>query len=237
MKGVSFIDRTINAGLPMDMLGRNLFEATEIKKLYLEEIPGSIFVTIDREGKKVKEVPFPTGDYKPSVELIKKNDAFYHSVVDSTAGAQGSYLQLITADLTVKMKAEVTVKENAVAHIPKEKIPWNELAQWARTHPKEFPEQQRFYVRTALLANVAKTIFHEVSANAQVNGGMAFGAGGKIYATDASTVTMNLAYIGVDLLHVDDVQDISPGKVPLYGDYRIIRNRIFEEVYWSKKPN
>jgi len=102
--------------------------------------------------------------------------------------------------------------------------------------PRQFPEQERFFVQTALLSTISKTTFSEVSSRATVDGGMAFGAGGKVYATSKATETTNRAYIGTHLLPVDDIAGYPPSPAPgaPLKDYRAKRSFIFNRCEWPQ---
>jgi hypothetical protein len=211
--GVKFIDRNINLKLSDEMLGTSLFKDTEILKRHLEDIPGYIAVD-DGSGTLQAVFPLQTNGYKPSVTPIRDDKAFYHSVIDQSAGIQGSYLAILSADLGTKHTAEVTITETAEAYIPKENVPWQAIAQWAKTNPPR-PGEKRFYVQGALLSTVSKTTYVEISANATVDGGTAFGAKGKVYATDKTTQTSNYAFIGTHLIDVDKIPYTPPGVMRL----------------------
>jgi hypothetical protein len=228
--GVTFADRVINQPLSTDMLGRSVVKDTEILKRHLEEIPG--YIVVDGGNGDLEPVVPVLIDYTPPVTAITGEEAFYHSIIDRTAGAQGSYLQLITASLDIKYKAEVTITETAEAFIPKANVPWVKIAQWATDHPP-VQGQKRYYVQGALLSTVSSTVYGEVSANANVDGGAAFGAGGKVYATDKTTQTTNRAYIGVHILDVDKVRDNPPRDVRILSERDnpyAVRGRIFNSL-------
>jgi hypothetical protein len=141
----------------------------------------------------------------PKVAMLSDDQAFYHSIVDFNAGVQGSYLQLITADLDVKSKAEVTIRESSECFVTKDKVPWDKIKEWAAAHPP-VPGQKRYFIQGALLSTITKTVYTEVSSNARVDGGAAFGAGGKVYATNKSTETRNLSCIGVHLIDLENIR-------------------------------
>jgi hypothetical protein len=207
--GIKFRDRDINLKLSDEMLGRSLFKDSEILKRHLEEIPGYIAVD-DGSGTLQAVLPLQTNGFIPPVTPIKDEKAFYHSFIDQSAGVQGSYLAILSADLSTKQTAEVTITETAEAYIPRDKVPWQAIAKWAKDNPPP-PGEKRYYVQGALLSSVAKTIYVEVSANATVDGGSAFGAKGKVYATDKSTQTSNFAFIGTHLIDADKIPYIPPG--------------------------
>jgi len=222
--GVKFRDRDINLKLSPEMLGVSLFKDTEILKRHLEEIPGYIAVD-DGSGNLRAVLPLQTSGYMPPVVPIKDDKAFYHSIIDQTAGVQGSYMSILSADLSTKQTADVTITETAEAYIPRDKVPWQAIANWAKANPAP-PGQKRYYVQGALLASVSKTIYVEVDTNATVDGGAAFGAKGKVYATDKTTQTSNFAFIGTHLLDVDMIAQNPPVGVPK-GNYEIKKGLIF----------
>jgi len=209
--GVKFLDRDINIKLSQEMLGTSVFKDTEILKRHLEEIPGYIVIE-DSAGNLVPAAPLQPQGYTPAVTPISDEQAFYHSVIDSTAGAQGSYLSILSADLDVKSKADVTIAETAEAFIPRENVPWTQIAAWGRAHPPAVAGQKRYNIQGALLSTVSKTIYVEISSSATVEGGAAFGASGKVYATDKQTQTSHFAFIGTHLLDVDAIAQNPPGN-------------------------
>jgi len=152
--GVKFTDRNINAKLSDEMLGISLFKDTEILKHHLDEIPGYIAVD-DGSGTLQAVMPLQPNGYKPPVTPIRDENAFYHSVIDQSAGAQGSYLAILSADLSIKQTAEVTITETAEAFIPREQVPWQAISQWAKNHPAR-PGEKRYYVQGALLSKYCK---------------------------------------------------------------------------------
>jgi hypothetical protein len=218
-QGVKFLDRNINLKLSEEMLGRSLFTDTEILKRHLEEVPG--YIAVDKGNGTLEAVlPLQTGGFIPPVTAITDDKSFYHSVIDQTAGAQGSYLSILSVDLTAKQTAEVLIKEAAEAWIPRDKVPWQAIAEWGRNHPPR-PGEKRFYVQGALLSTVSKTVCTEISANATVDGGIAFGAKGKVYGSDKNTQTSNHAYIGTHLLDVDAIVANPPTRIPQKGEYEV----------------
>jgi hypothetical protein len=206
--GVKFTDRVINQPLSLDMLGRNIVVDTEIMKRHLEEIPG--YIVVDDGTGKLDPVAPILDTFTPPVTPITDEKAFFHGIIDSNWGGGGSYLTLVSGGLDVKRKAEVTITETAEAYIPKGNVPWQKIVQWATQHPPSSQGQKRYYVQGALLSTISRTVYTEVSANATVAGGAAFGAEGKVYATDKTTETTNFAYIGVHLLDVDKIKDNPP---------------------------
>ena len=226
--GVRFHDRDINMQLSSEMLGVSLFKDTEILKRHLEEIPGYIAVD-DGSGNLQAVLPLQTGGYRPAVVPIKDDKAFYHSVIDQSAGMQGSYLAILSADLNTKQVADVTITETAEAFIPGYKVPWQEIVKWAKANPAP-PGQKRYYVQGALLSGVSKTIYVEVNTNATVDGGAAFGAKGKVYASDKTTQTSNFAFIGTHLLDIDLIAKNPPfGKTVSKGVYEVKEGLIFNK--------
>lgn len=223
--GVKFRDRDINLQLSPEMLGASLFKDTEILKRHLEEIPGYIAVD-DGSGNLRAILPIQTVGFMPTVTPIKDEKAFYHSVIDQSAGVQGSYLAIISAGLSTNQTADVTITETAEAYIPRDKIPWQEIAKWAKENPA-LPGQKRYYVQGALLSAVSKTIYVEVKSDATVDGGAAFGAKGKVYATSKDTQTSNFAYIGTHLLDVDLIAQNPPVGGVSKGVYEIKKGMIF----------
>ena len=216
--GVKFRDRDINLKLSPEMLGASLLKDTEILKRHLEEIPGYIAVD-DGSGNLQTVLPLQTKGFMPTVTPIKDDKAFYHSVIDQSAGVQGSYLAILSADLNTKQTADVTITETAEAYIPRDKVPWQEIAKWAKGNPAPVG-QKRYYVQGALLASVSKTIYVEVNSSATVDGGAAFGAKGKVYATDKTTQSSNFAFIGMHLLDVDLIATNPPvGVMVSKGGY------------------
>ncbi len=233
--GVKFMDRNINMKLSDEMLGTSVFKDTEIVQRHLEDIPGYIAID-DGSGTLQAVLPLQTNGFKPPVTPIKDDKAFYHSVIDQSAGAQGSYLALISADLSTKQTAEVTITETAEAYIPRDKVPWQAIAQWAKAHPPR-PGEKRYYVQGALLSSVAKTIYLEISTNATVEGGTAFGAKGKVYATDKNTQTSNRAFIGTHLIDVDKIPYSPAGimrMIPREEEYKVEVGRVYTSN-WPKK--
>jgi len=231
-QGVTFLDRNINLKLSPEMLGRSLFTDTEILKRHLEEVPG--YIAVDNgDGILQAVLPLQTGGFIPPVTPIHDDKAFYHSVIDQEAGAQGSYLALLSVDLSAKQTAEVTITETAEAYIPKERVPWQTIAEWGKAHPPR-PGQKRFYVQGALLSTVSKTIYSEIKGNATVDGGMAFGAKGKVYASDKNTQTSNQAYIGTHLLDVDAIVANPPTRIPMKGEYEVKVGKNYKSN-WPKR--
>lgn len=227
--GLKFLDRDINMKLSPEMLGTSLFKDTEILKRHLEEIPGYIAVD-DGSGNLQAVLPLQPRGFMPTVTPIKDANAFYHSVIDQSAGVQGSYLAILSAGLNTKQTADVTISETAEAFIPRGKVPWQAIAKWAKENPAR-PGQKRYYVQGALLANVSKTIYVEVGANVTVDGGMAYGAKGKVYATDKTTQTSNFAFIGTHLLDVDLIANNPPvGATVDRGAYEVKEGLIFNKL-------
>lgn len=226
--GVKFRDRDINEPLSSEMLGVSLFKDTEILKRHLEEIPG--YIAVDSGSGNLQAVfPLQTDGYRPVVVPIKDGKAFYHSVIDQSAGVQGSYLAILSAGLNTKQVAEVTITETAEAFIPGDKVPWQEIADWAKAHPA-LPGQKRYYVQAALLSSVSKTIYVEVNTDATVDGGAAFGAKGKVFASDKTTQTSNFAFIGTHLLDVDTITMSSPlGRIVSGDVYKVKKGLIFNK--------
>jgi hypothetical protein len=226
--GIKFLDRDINMKLSPEMLGASLFKDTEILKRHLEEIPGYIAVD-DGSGNLLAVLPLQTEGFIPTVTPINDDKAFYHSVIDQSAGVQGSYLAILSADLSTKQTADVTITEMAESYIPRDKVPWQEIAKWAKANPAP-AGQKRYYVQGALLSGVSKTIYVEVSSNMTVDGGSAFGAKGKVYATDKNTQTSNFAFIGTHLLDVDLIAKNPPvGKTVSRGVYELKESLIFNK--------
>jgi hypothetical protein len=202
-------------------------------KRHLEDIPGYVVVS-DGAGNMKAIAPLQVSGFKPTVTPIKDSNAFYHSYIDSSAGAKGSYLSLVSAELTAVQKAEITITEMAEAYIPNDHLPWDAIVAWAKANP-ESGGQKRYYVQGALLTNIARTIYVEVSTNATVDGGAAFGASGKVYATNKSSQTSNPAYIGTHLLDIDEIVKNPPtGRKGLtgvdYSNYKIKRGLVIDKL-------
>lgn len=229
--GVKFMDRNINLQLSPEMLGASVFKDTEILKRHLEEIPGYIAVD-DGSGNLQGVAPLLADGSTPTVTPIREEKAFYHSVIDQAAGAQGSYLAILTADLSTKQTADVTITETAEAFIPRANVPWQAIVDWAKANPVlPGQKQKRYYIQAALLATVSKTIFVEVDSSATVDGGAAYGAKGKVYATDKTTQTSNFAFIGAHLLDIDLIAKNPPSdkNVPK-GVYEILKSQVFNSL-------
>ena len=163
----------------------------------------------DGEGNLKTVAPLQVKDFLPKVTAINDKNAFYHSIIDRTAGLQGSYLKLLTLDLTLEMTAEVTIIEAAEAFIPGMQVPWEEIVKWAKAN-RPTPGEKRYYVQGVLLSNISKVIYQKVDSNATVDGGAAYGIGGKVYATNKNTDTAYYAYIGAHLLDVDAIAQNPP---------------------------
>ena len=93
--GIEFNDRNINLELSPEMLGACVFEDTEIMKRHLDEIPGYIVID-DGTGNLSSRLPLQVGGFKPNVTAISEDRPFYHSVIDESAGVQGSYLSILS---------------------------------------------------------------------------------------------------------------------------------------------
>ena len=234
--GVKFTDCKINLQLDQKMLGTSFFEDTEILKRHLEDIPG--YIAVDNgSGTLQAVVPLlPDPAFKPQVTVFKDNIPFYHSVIDQSAGVQGAFLKILAADLSAKQTADVAITETSEAYIPNEKVPWKAIAQYAKANPPH-PGEKRYYVRAALLSSVAKTIYLEVSSNATVDGGTAFGVNGKVYATSKNTQTSNFAFIGTDLIDVDKIPYTPPGVMqimPREEEYKVKVGQVYKSN-WPKE--
>jgi hypothetical protein len=232
--GVTFRDRDINLKLSPEMLGRSVFADTEILKRHLEEVPGYVVVDDGSGALQVVGNIVPQG-FTPTVNPINDKQAFYHSVIDQSAGLQGSYLKVLSADLSTKQTADVSISETAECFIPKTSVPWLSIAQWAKAHPPA-SGTKRYFIQGALLSAVSKTVYVEISSNASVDGGAAYGASGKVYATDKDTQTSNFAFIGTHLLDVDLISANPPDNMAIQGmkdfdnPYLVQQGAIFTKV-------
>ena len=115
--GIKFNDRPdFNVKLSQEMLGASVFTDTEILKRHLGDIPGYVAIA-DGTGDLQAVAPLQLNGFVPPVTPIKDDAAFYHSVIDDTAGGQGSYLTLLSASLSTKQTAEVTITRIGRAHV------------------------------------------------------------------------------------------------------------------------
>lgn len=212
--GLTFTDRPdLDKVLPDNLLGTSVFTDTEILKRHLDEIPG--IVVVDDGSGNVRETAFILKPgYKPSVTTLKDPGQFYHSVVDHEAGVSGGYLALLSGSLNSKQTAEVTITETAESFIGNADVPLDAIEAWVQAHPKQQPQEKRYYVQGALLSTATQTIYVEVGKSATVDGGAAFGVKGNYYQTDKSSATSSIALIGAHLLDIDAIVEGAPRQGP-----------------------
>jgi hypothetical protein len=209
--GVTFKDiDVVNSPLDTQMLGHSVFADTEIIKRHIDELPGYIF-SVGSDGSLDQLATVVPEGYKIQIQAITESTPFYHSIIDNTAGAQGSYLKLVSAELKQTQRAEVTIAETAEARIDRESVPWTAIKNWALANPGNGPK--RVYVQGVLLATITKTLYAETTSSATVDGGAAFGIGGKVYASSKSSATQCRAYVGAHLLDIDKIASGNAGAV------------------------
>lgn len=138
------------------------------------------------------------------------------------------WVSILSADLSVSNTAEVTITETAESYIPNEKVPWDKIVEWGKNHPTA-TNQPFYYVQGVLLSTVVKTKYSEVKSSATVDGGAAYGAKGKIYATHRETETSHFALIGAHLLDVGMiVKDPPQTNSVRRGAYEILTTKPFK---------
>ena len=140
------------------------------------------------------------GKYRPKAENVQVDaqtgKVLYQGKVTKGFKAGGNYL-IFTANLSDDQAAEVTIKDEVtVTFKDPGDIPYDKLAAEAKHIPKR---RRRFFVTAATLTSVMHKNYSAIKADVQI-AGTAFGANGKVYASDE-----DFQYVPVVSLRVEDI--------------------------------
>ena len=141
------------------------------------------------------------GRYRPNADQVQVDaqtgkTLYQGKVTKGFNGGGGNYL-IFTANFADDQAAEVTIKDEVtVGFKDPAQIPYDKLAEEAKRIPRG---KRRFLVTSATLTSVVHKNYKAIKADAEI-AGTAFGANGKVYASDE-----NFLYNPVVSLRVEDI--------------------------------